>query len=243
MKTETSATPRAIAAGVALGFALAACPPAPAQEEERPAPAPAAEREAAYARALEKRTEGILAALDLKDPARAAAVHDTVIAQYRALRDWHDAHDGRLKQLAEQSRQAGGERTKAIEEQIGRIKGWLKALHDRFLARLSEQLTPEQVDKVKDCMTYNKVQVTYAAYCEIVPGLSDREKARILELLNEAREAAMDAGSAGEKSAVFKKYKGQIANYLGAQGHDVGKASKEWGERQKAKRQAGVPGG
>jgi hypothetical protein len=84
-------------------------------------------------------------------------------------------------------------------------------------------------------MTYNKVEVTYKGYCDIVPNLTDADKAKILELLKQAREEAMDCGSSEEKSAVFKKYKGKINNYLSAQGHDVGKAYKEWGEKQKLK--------
>src|SRR5436190_22485974 len=100
---------------------------------------------------------------------------------------------------------------------------------------MAAELTPEQMDKVKDKMTYNKVQVTYDAYCEIVPNLTEPQKEKIFELLKEAREEAMDAGSAEEKSAIFKKYKGKINNYLSAQGIDVGKAYKDWGARQKAK--------
>jgi hypothetical protein len=239
MKTKTSATLRAVAVGVALGLAPAVCAPARAQEKATPTPARTAataeEREAAYAQAIEKRTQDILAVLGLDDPARTARVHDALITQYRALRDWHDAHDDQLKQLGEQSRKAAGEEARAIAEQIDQVKASLKTLHDRFLAGLSEQLTPEQVDRVKDCMTYNKVRVTYGAYCEIVPDLNEREKARILELLKDAREEAMDGGSAEEKSAVFKKYKGKIVNYLTAQGHDVARAYREWGEKQKAK--------
>ena len=68
-----------------------------------------------------------------------------------------------------------------------------------------------------------------------MPDLTAPEKVKILELLKEAREEAMDGGSVDEKSAIFKKYKGKIVNYLNAQGHDVTKAYKEWGERQKKK--------
>ncbi len=100
---------------------------------------------------------------------------------------------------------------------------------------LSEVLTPAQVERVKDQMTYNKVKVTYDAYCEIVPNLTDRQKQRMLELLQEAREEAMDGGSAEEKSAVFNRFKGKINNYLTAEGHDLKQAYKEWGERRKAK--------
>jgi len=83
-------------------------------------------------------------------------------------------------------------------------------------------------------MTYGKVKVTYDAYCEIVPNLTEAQKTRILDLLKEAREEAMDAGSSDEKSAVFKKYKGKINNYLTAEGHDVKQAYKDWGEKQKS---------
>ena len=84
-------------------------------------------------------------------------------------------------------------------------------------------------------MVYGKVQVTYNAYCEIIPSLTDAQKAKILEWLNAAREEAMDCGRSKEKDAVFKKFKGRIANYLAKEGVDEQKARKEWGEKQKAK--------
>jgi hypothetical protein len=83
-------------------------------------------------------------------------------------------------------------------------------------------------------LTYNKVKVTYDAYCQIVPGLTEAEKAKMLELLKEAREEAIDGTSSDEKAAVFKKYKGKINNYLSKAGHDVGKAYKDWGAKAKA---------
>ena len=64
------------------------------------------------------------------------------------------------------------------------------------------------------------------------PSLSAGQKAKILEFLKQAREEAMDGVSANEKSAIFKKYKGRIANYLSAQGVDEAKARKEWTQRQ-----------
>src|SRR5262249_5775206 len=160
-------------------------------------------------------------------------------AHYRALRAWHGANDGQLKALGGQLARAGGDQAKGIEEQIRQVKGSLKTLHDRFLAELAAQLTPAQVETVKDQMTYHTVRVTYNAYCEIVPRLTDRDKARILELLKEAREEAMDGGSSTEKHAVFKRYKGKINNYLSAQGHDVARAYREWGEKQRAKKGGG----
>jgi hypothetical protein len=182
-------------------------------------PKPTQDSEAAYTRTIEKRVADILTALSLSDAATSAKAHDLLIAQYRALRDWHDANDAKLKH--------------ATPDQTGQIKASLKALHDKFLADLSVVVTPAQVERVKDRMTYNKFKVTFDAYCEIVPKLTAPQKARILELLKEAREEAMDGGSAEEKSAVFKKYKGKINNYLTAEGHNVKQAYKDWGEKQK----------
>jgi hypothetical protein len=177
--------------------------------------------EAAYTRTIEKRVADILAVLNLENPSTSRKTHDLLIVQYRALRDWHDANDKKLKQVS--------------TAQTGQVKASLKTLHDKFIADLSGVLTPAQVERVKDQMTYNKVRVTYDAYCEIVPNLTVPQKTRILELLKEAREEAMDCGSAEEKSAVFKNYKGKINNYLTAEGHDVKQAYKDWGEKQKAK--------
>ena len=156
--------------------------------------------EAAYTQTIEKRVADILAVLNLSDPVRSARAHDLLVARYRALRDWHDANNAKLKH--------------ASPDQAAQIRASLKAGHDRFVASLSEVLTPAQVERVKDQMTYNKVKVTYDAYCEIVPNLTDRQKQRMLELLKEAREEAMDGGCAEEKSAVFNRFKGKINNYL-----------------------------
>ena len=200
---------------------LTCCWPLLAAEPGQTAQAkPAQDAEAAYTRTIEKRVADILAVLDLNDPARSAKAHDLLIAQYRALRDWHDANDAKLK--------------RASPDQAAQIRLPLKARHGKFLASLSEVLKPSQVDRVKDLMTYGKVKVTYDAYCEIVPNLTEAQKTRILDLLKEAREEAMDAGSSDEKSAVFKKYKGKINNYLTAEGHDVKQAYKDWGEKQKS---------
>ena len=165
-----------------------------------------AEDEAKYTHAIEGRTADILKVLALTDTDRAARVHDVIIAQYRALNAWHDANDAKLKA-------ARGDTNALAQMQVS-----LKKLHDTFLSRLAENLTPAQVEKVKDKMTYGKVQFTYAGYVAQYPGLSEANKAKILELLQAAREEAMDGGSAEEKTAIFQRYKGKINNYLAAQG-------------------------
>ena len=181
-----------------------------------------AEKEAFYATTIENRTVDILKLLNLDDAAKSNAVHDILVAQYHELRVRDAAIDTRLRVEGKEISYANRAEQLAAQS---------KPLHDAFLAKLAASLTPEQVEQVKDLLTYNKVKVTYDAYCAIVPGLTDAEKAKILELLKLAREEAMDGGSAPEKSAIFQKYKDQINGYLDAQGHDTAKAFKDWAEK------------
>jgi hypothetical protein len=178
-----------------------------------------AEKEAFYAKSIEYRTGDILKALNLTDPAKSNAVHDVIVAQYHDLRVRDAAIDTRLNVDGKEVNYVNRAPQLAVQS---------KLLHDQFLTKLSGLLTPDQVEQVKDLMTYHKVKVTYDAYCAIVPGLTDTEKARILELLKQAREEAIDGGNAPEKSAIFQKYKDQINSYLDAQGHDTAHAFKTW---------------
>jgi hypothetical protein len=179
------------------------------------------DKEAEYTKAIDKRADDIIALLDITVAAKSAKVHEIIVAQYRALRDWHDVNDPRLKDK------------NATDDYKDAVRASLKTVHNKYIAALSEQLTPEQVEKVKDKMVYGKVQVTYNAYVEMVGKLNDEQKAKILDWLKQARDEAMDGGSSGEKDAIFKKYKGKINNYLATQGIDMKQATKEWGERQK----------
>jgi hypothetical protein len=165
-----------------------------------------AEVEARYTAAIENRTADILKVLSLSDTNKAAQVHDTIIAQYRALNAWHNENDARLKAA------------KADATAVAQIHASLKTLHENFLWQLGANLTPEQTEQVKDKMTYGKVQFTFNGYVSQYPNLSAENKGEILRLLKEAREEAMDGGSSEEKTAIFQRYKGKINNYLSKQG-------------------------
>jgi hypothetical protein len=162
--------------------------------------------EAKYTQAIEGRTADILKVLALSGTNQSAKVHDLILAQYRALRAWHDTNDPKLKAA------------KGDTNAVAQIRSSLTALHDQFIAGLSAQLTPEQVEQVKDKMTYGKVQFTCQGYLVEYPDLTGEQKQKVLELLKEARELAMDGGSSEEKTAIFNRYKGKINNWLSKQG-------------------------
>jgi hypothetical protein len=203
---------------VVIAAALVSGTPVFAQPMSTPA-ATEAEKEAFYATTIENRVADIMKALNVTDEAKSKAVHDALVAQYHALRVRDAAIDTQLK--------VDGKEV-SLENRAPLLAAQSKPLHDPFLAKLAESLTADQVEKVKDLMTYNKVKVTYDAYVQIVPALTDADKAKVLELLKAAREEAIDGGSAPEKTAIFQKYKDQINTYLNANGHDTVKAFKDW---------------
>ena len=205
---------------------LALCDALVSPAHAQPATNTTENAEAAYTRTIAKRSVEIVAVLALTDAAKSNRVQEILVTQYRALNAWHEQHDAELKALNKSAGSDDKEAAAKAKEQAAQVQATLKPIHDTFLAKLATDLTPEQVETVKDKMTYGKVQFTYKGFLNAVPDMTDEEKAHVLDLLKEARELAMDGGSAEEKTAVFTKYKGRINNYLSKQGHDIGGKSK-----------------
>jgi hypothetical protein len=172
----------------------------------------------AYLRVITDRAGKIVAKLGIGDTARALRVRAIIVQQYSDLNDLDHVSD------------TTGRAAKTI------------GLHAQFVARLSKELSPEQVDGVKDGLTYGVLPLTYKAYLEEIPTLTDAQKAQIMTWLTEAREYAMDAGSSKEKHAWFGKYKGRINNYLSKEGYDMKKEETDWMQRIKDRQQAAKNG-
>jgi len=190
-----------------------------------------ADEEAAYTRVITERADRIVGQLGIEGAERATRVRDLVAGQYRALREIHDARDAKLAAAKPPGDSAVAEAWADVARKEASLEQF--ALHRQFVARLAAELTPEQVDSVKNGLTYGVAPVTYRRYLELLPDLTDEQKAAILANLLEAREYAMDAGSSDEKHGWFRKYKGRINNYLSAAGYDMKRAEKDLADRQK----------
>src|SRR5258705_12243385 len=99
MKKQNDVTRPKIGIAILLMLALCAVPLA-ARAQTSNAPSKPSDVEAGYTKAIDKRAADILSLLELNEEAKAKRVHDDIIAQYRALRDWHDANDARLKKAS-----------------------------------------------------------------------------------------------------------------------------------------------
>lgn len=168
-----------------------------------------------YLEVVTRRAEKIVRTLDLNDPEKELRVRDRIAMQYVRLSAIHDDRDRELDEAS------GRNREKRIRTEADKK---IARLHKAYLDDLSQELSPDHVDMVKDGMTYGLVEHTYHAYLSLLPDLTEAQKQRIMEWLVEAREIAMDAGSSEEKHYWFGKYKGKINNYLSAEGYDLKKA-------------------
>jgi Protein of unknown function (DUF3826) len=182
---------------------------------------------ASFEKSAGDRADSVVKSLKIDDPARATRVHDAIATELIAIHQWHQDNDARIKELGKN----GG-------EELDKIQAQRHALHDGFIAKLSAELSPDQMETVKEKLTGGQMMATYRNYPEIIPNLSDEEKAKILETLKEGREEAMDAANRKDRIAIFKKYKGRVNIYLDARGHHVAQAYKDWGKAQKAKQSA-----
>ena len=188
-------------------------------------PPSSADADAAYIRTLNERAAKIVASLDLTDEGRSNRVQAIIVQQYRDLSQIHAGRDAQIKAAKAKAAQADPANKAAADSAIADIKAATQTkfdqLHAAYLKKLSAELTAEQVDQVKDGMTYGVVQVTYNVYLRMFPDLTDAQKKQIMDWLVEAREIAMDQGTSNEKHAVFGKYKGRINNYLVKAGYDL----------------------
>jgi len=174
------------------------------------------DEDTAYVRVITARAGKIVAALDLTDSALFYKVRDIVAGQYYALNAVYTDRDERLKQLKNQSdKNLTDSLKKTIQQDVDEKIGHL---HTAYLGRLATVVSPEQIDQIKDGMTYSVLEVTFRGYLKLWPQLTDEQKGVILEDLTEAREHAMDAESSEKKHWWFGKYKGRINNYLSSQG-------------------------
>lgn len=174
-----------------------------------------------------ERADKIVLALGIADAKKALRVRDYIADQYINLNKIQTERDNKIKGVEGDA----NSKTK-IESFKKKADSDIRTLHIAYLKKLSKDLDPAHIEKVKDGMTYNVVPLTFANYLLQNPYLSTQQQEKILAFLVEARELAMDGGSSHEKHAWFGKYKGKITNFLAAEGYDMKKESADWAKRR-----------
>ena len=191
-------------------------------------------RDPKYVESIVNRSQKIVDKLGLTDAKVAEDVCNIIANRYFELNDIYEIRDAKVKNVKE-SGLTGDAKDEALKAAENEKDAALYRSHFAFPASLSLFLNEEQIEAVKDGMTYGVVKVTYEATLDMIPSLKEEEKAQIYAWLVEAREFAMDAENSNKKHAAFGKYKGRINNYLAKRGYNLTKEREEWAKRVKAR--------
>ena len=187
-----------------------------------------------YVESIVNRSQKIVDKLGLTDAKVAEDVCNVIANRYFELNDIYEIRDAKVKAVKE-SGLTGDAKNEALKAAENEKDAALYRSHFAFPASLSLFLNEEQIEAVKDGMTYGVVKVTYEATLDMIPSLKEEEKVQIYAWLVEAREFAMDAENSNKKHAAFGKYKGRINNYLAKRGYNLTKEREEWAKRVKAR--------
>lgn len=191
-------------------------------------------RDPKYVESIVNRSQKIVDKLGLTDVKAAEDVCNIIANRYFELNDIYEIRDAKVKTVKE-SGLTGDAKNAALKAAENEKDAALYRSHFAFPASLSLFLNEEQIEAVKDGMTYGVVKVTYEATLDMIPSLKEEEKVQIYAWLVEAREFAMDAENSNKKHAAFGKYKGRINNYLAKRGYNLTKEREEWAKRVKAR--------
>ena len=179
-------------------------------------------RDPKYVESIVNRSQKIVDKLGLTDVKVAEDVCNIIANRYFELNDIYEIRDAKVKNVKE-SGLTGDAKNEALKAAENEKDAALYRSHFAFPASLSLFLNEEQIEAVKDGMTYGVVKVTYEATLDMIPSLKEEEKVQIYAWLVEAREFAMDAENSNKKHAAFGKYKGRINNYLAKRGYNLTK--------------------
>ena len=169
-------------------------------------------RDSTYVETIKSRAQKIVDGLQLNDKQTARNVRNIIANRYFLLNDIHSKYD---------------------KTQQDALYAELYKHHFELASALALYLTEEQIDAVKDGMTFGRLKRDYQATQDMIPSLSEFEKKQILIWLKEAREYAMDAADSKGKHFWFDKYRGRTNNWLSARGYDLQKEREQWLQRQK----------
>ena len=170
--------------------------------------------DAKYVETIKGRAQKIVDGLNLSDARKAENVRNIIANRYFLLNQIHEKYD----KTQQDARDAE-----------------LYKHHFELASALAQYLNEEQIDAVKDGMTFGRLKRDYKAQLEMIPSLTDEEKAQVLIWLKEAREYAMDAADSKGKHAWFDKYRGRTNNWLSARGYDLKKERENWQKRMEKK--------
>ncbi len=226
-------------AAVALATLLVCASTRLVRADDAPKSAGAADVDAATQKKIDGKVAKLLKSITLDDADKSARVKTILGNWLVVLSKWHDEHNAELGDLWKQWNAARAVVPKdefageLIAAKIDGVYASLKPEYQTFQSNLAAELTPEQIDALKEAWSRSPgMKRTYNAYLEIVPDLTEADKKVIHDRMAQAREDAMLTDSDKEIISIFKKQKVKVEEYVG--GLEWAKLLKAYANRGKA---------
>lgn len=179
---------------------------------------------------LHQRADKIVKTLGVRNDSVYNKVVSIIANQYKELSSVHDNYEALMKNAKKEITDKS-EQEQTLKNLKNELDSKLYFQHCSYIGSLSVYLNNDQVEKVKDGMTYGVVKVTYDSYLDMIPTLKQEEKDQLYAWLVEAREYGMSASSSNKKHEWFGKFKGRFNNYLSKRGYDIQKERENWNKR------------
>ena len=132
-------------------------------------------RDPKYVESIVNRSQKIVDKLGLTDVKAAEDVCNIIANRYFELNDIYEIRDAKVKTVKE-SGLTGDAKNEALKAAENEKDAALYRSHFAFPASLSLFLNEEQIEAVKDGMTYGVVKVTYEATLDMIPSLKKKKR-------------------------------------------------------------------
>ena len=186
---------------------------------------------------LEKRAQSFVDSLKLNDKEKETRVYAVIRTHMRAVRDWHNEHQHTEVPAGINPRT--GEKLTDVHRDVIACSAKPKSVHENLMNGLRKDLTEDQVDKILDLYTIGKYHFTLKGFKAIVPDMTEKEEAYVVQQLKLAREQAVDYKTMkGEISAIFEIYKDNIERYFNENGRNWRVMYKTYTDKLKAEKKA-----
>jgi hypothetical protein len=174
-----------------------------------------------FEESIERRAGETVAEMKLTDAAKAERVKERFKQHFRDIQSWDVAHG---KDRAETFNALRKDKENAtLQAKLDGYNAQLQAMQSKFFEEMDAQLTPEQVELIKNRLIGGRYEHNLRGF-QAEYDLPPEEWAKVVAMWQQARDEAMPLGTAAAKDQLFAIYKGKVNNYLSKQGY-VGKSA------------------
>lgn len=173
--------------------------------------------EALFEASIERRAAKTVGEMKLDDAAKAERVKERFKRHFRDLHAWDVAHGKERTELFKALRK--DKENAELRAKYDALIAPLMATQKSFFDEMNAELTPEQVDAIRENLVGGRYDHNIRGYKAEYPDLPPEAWQKVVAMWQQAREEAMPLDNKEAKNEVFEIYKGRVNNWLSQQGY------------------------